>query len=371
MRMPALRHQAGELAGAGRRAREAYGASRPRTIARALALRAAGGFTVDESLTLGFLDPATSTRSALRVGLVSKRRAMRVQNRLNPAEYRYLLDDKEAFARAAARKGLPTPRTIAVIDGRDGGRLPDGRPLGGLAGWEERLAMDPARAIILKPVNSGRGEGVRVFRRDGGRLSEGEETFSAEDVYASVVRDGRPHVVQERVVDHPGLQWINRSDALQTSRVITFEDQAGIHLAGSGVKLAPPQARIDGRMRFGTVFGIVDVRSGVITELWVSGEGGLGLVQVHRHPTTGAEVIGMSLPLWDEVRALALRASAAFAPLTTFGWDIAITAAGPLLVEGNSRWDPLPHRSSGALIRRMRAVGGPGDRRGRDPGHVS
>ena len=353
---PDLRHQARELATATRRAREVYGAGRARTVARALALRARGGFTVEESLMLGLLDPSEPA-SAARRGLVSKRGAIRVQERFNPARHRHLLDDKEAFARVVAAAGLPAPRTIAVIDPRDGGRLPDGTPLGGLAGWEELIAADPAAAIVLKPVASGRGEGVRVLTRDGDRLAEGEDAFSARDLHEAVLRDGRAHVVQERAIDHPAMQAINRTEALQTCRVMVVEDAAGAHIVGvAGVKLAPRDFRIDGRMRHGTVFGIVDPVTGAVTELWTQGAGGLGLARVNRHPVTGAEVVGVRLPMWEEVRALAIRAAAAFPQLDTFGWDIGITPGGPVLVEGNALWDPLPHRSMEALFRWMRGA---------------
>lgn len=350
--MPDLRHQARELASATRRAREAYGAGRLRTVARALELRARGGYTVEESLLIGMLDPDADV-GAMRRGHVSKRAAIRVQERFNPGRDRHLLDDKEHFARVVAAAGLPAPRTIAVLDGERGAHLLDGMPLGGVAGWARLIADDPAAAIVLKPVGSGRGEGVRVLTRRGDRWAEGGDELTAEEVHAHVVRDGRAHIVQERAVDHPGMQAINPTEALQTCRVMTVEDAAGIHIVGAGVKLAPRDSRIDGRMRHGTIFGMVDAMTGIITELLAVGAHGLGTQRMDRHPVTGIRVPGMTLPLWDEVRALAARAPAAFPQLATFGWDIGITAGGPLIVEGNALWDPLPHEGQGHLFRWM------------------
>ncbi len=45
-----------------------------------------------------------------------------------------------------------------------------------------------------------------------------------------------------------------------------------------------------------------------------------------------------------EVQDLVRRAALAFAPLRTIGWDVAISDAGPSLIEGNVLWDPLPTR---------------------------
>jgi hypothetical protein len=54
------------------------------------------------------------------------------------------------------------------------------------------------------------------------------------------------------------------------------------------------------------------------------------------HPDTGAQITGRILPMWDEVKALAVKAHRHFSDRTVVGWDIAITKDGPRLVEGNS-----------------------------------
>jgi hypothetical protein len=351
--VPDLRHQARELDDAARAVARAHGAARPKTIARALALRAAGGFAVREALYQGHLDPAVPMTAVLR-DHVSKRRNMRAQDRINPPEYRHLLDDKEAFARAADERGLPAARTLAIIGGADGGARPDGSPLGGARGWADLLAEDPAEWIVVKPATGGHGRGVRVLRREGERLVEGEATWTVRELHESVARGGR-HVVQERVVDHPGLQRINETDALQTVRLTMLLDDTGVHSVATSLKLARRHAKIDNYDggRTGTMMAMVDPVAGVITSVWRPRPGGAGAVSVDRHPATGAELIGATVPLWSEVRALAERASLAFTPLRTIGWDIGITPQGPLLVEGNSRWDPPPYQSSGEVFRRM------------------
>lgn len=54
------------------------------------------------------------------------------------------------------------------------------------------------------------------------------------------------------------------------------------------------------------------------------------------HPATGAPVRGRVLPAWPEARALALRAHQVFSDRMLVGWDIALTATGPTILEGNS-----------------------------------
>jgi hypothetical protein len=58
-----------------------------------------------------------------------------------------------------------------------------------------------------------------------------------------------------------------------------------------------------------------------------------------RHPDTGAAIAGRVLPLWDDVRSLAVAAHRAFPDRVVVGWDVGILPEGPILVEGNSAPD--------------------------------
>ena len=55
------------------------------------------------------------------------------------------------------------------------------------------------------------------------------------------------------------------------------------------------------------------------------------------HPYTGEKIIGFEIPFWDDVVALALKASERTPQLKYVSWDIAVTKNGPVLIEGN--WD--------------------------------
>jgi hypothetical protein len=54
-----------------------------------------------------------------------------------------------------------------------------------------------------------------------------------------------------------------------------------------------------------------------------------------RHPYTGAQISGETMPFWEEAKALVKRAARAFAMLPALGWDVGITDQGPMLIEAN------------------------------------
>ena len=60
----------------------------------------------------------------------------------------------------------------------------------------------------------------------------------------------------------------------------------------------------------------------------------MGWIDVH--PTTGGRITGREIPMWEEVCDLVRRAHGAFEDWVVIGWDVAVTASGPLLVEGNN-----------------------------------
>lgn len=73
-------------------------------------------------------------------------------------------------------------------------------------------------------------------------------------------------------------------------------------------------------------------RLGLVSYLGQTGD----LRFFRQHPASGAVVEGRVLPLWSQVRDLAIRAHEAFKPWMLIGWDICITDDGPVIIEGNS-----------------------------------
>ncbi|HET6692589.1 MAG TPA: sugar-transfer associated ATP-grasp domain-containing protein, partial [Miltoncostaeaceae bacterium] len=95
---------------------------------------------------------------------------------------------------------------------------------------------------------------------------------------------------------------------------------------------------------------------GRVASVWRGGGARRGLTEV-RDSGDGVPAPGWTVPWWPDVRALALEAAAAFAPVAAIGWDVAMTPAGALLIEANARWDPVPLPGARALVDALRAAG--------------
>src|SRR3546814_6108285 len=75
---------------------------------------------------------------------------------------------------------------------------------------------------------------------------------------------------------------------------------------------------------------------------------GPGMEEFQQHPATGQQLVGTRLPHWQEVRRVNDACARLFAPVRYQSLDIALTDAGPVVVEVNVGGSfVLPQMASG------------------------
>lgn len=91
---------------------------------------------------------------------------------------------------------------------------------------------------------------------------------------------------------------------------------------------------------------------------------GPGLRVIGNDPSDDARLVAMDVPDFDAARSLCLKAAAHFPGIRTQSWDVALTAAGPVLLELNFGGDlnlhQLAHHRgilSDTYCRHLRACG--------------
>jgi len=147
-----------------------------------------------------------------------------------------------------------------------------------------------------------------------------------------------PILVQRRLRNHAQLDGLN-NDALSTVRVLTCLNEKGNpEIVGAAMRMAIGGNHIVDNLHAGGIAAAVDLESGTLGRASNLGAD-CRLGWIDRHPVSGAPITGTILPMWNEVREFALRTHRAFDDRVLVGWDIAITADGPVLVEGNGSPD--------------------------------
>lgn len=233
-----------------------------------------------------------------------------INKRINPLGWTAgcALADKRLFAERCAAAELPHAETIATA-----------------AGGRVRILADPAdRPMIAKPAHGEGGDGVRML----GPIAD------AQALMARLRGIQHPTMVQPLIVVHPELADIALG-ALPTVRIVTILDEAGRpEVVSATFRCASdPRARVD-NMKAGGLIVPVDLGDGRLGTACF----GYGGYDHDVHPATGAPIAGRILPGWAMAIGLVNEAHAgAFADYVLVGWDVALTADGPMLIEGNGK----------------------------------
>ena len=182
------------------------------------------------------------------------------------------------------------------------------------------------KKIIYKPTASSGGHGVQVME-----LSP--ETL--EDVYNQI--SAKPEgVVEGYLIQHPEMKKLSLN-SVNTIRVVTIntcQDVPGIeknkvNFIYAGMRMGQGSSYVD-NLHSGGMMAAVDIETGKVVT------GGVDHTNVMHdiHPDTKVPIKGFQIPLFDEVKDLIVRASTDIPGY--FGWDIAITETGPVIVEVNT-----------------------------------
>ena len=287
------------------------------------------------AVTTGLLPPWYYIFELYRPGALGMARGYLTRGQTKRGIYRVLaearsssspLNDKQKFASYCAERQLPAvPVLVSASDGRLAGPACTAHGLPPLD-----LFMKPARA------RGGRGAERWDYLTDGAYRRIDGETLSAPQ-FLERLREmslRQPFIVQERVRNHPAIADLSNG-ALNTIRVLScLDEQERPEVVGAVLRMAVGGNVTVDNVHAGGLAASVHLQSGKLSEATDMGiDARLGWI--NRHPDTGTPIAGRTLPLWDDVVTLVQRAHAAFRDWVVIGWDVALLADGPWLVEGN------------------------------------
>lgn len=239
---------------------------------------------------------------------------------------RVLNQDKFYFFLFLRQLGYPTPRVLLYVrGGKDLYADPSVSSLEGLFSTD----LD----AFAKPVGGMMGAGgFRLQVRHGEIRVDGNVT-TAESVAARLV--SADYLVQDYVVQHERLSVLCPS-CVNTLRLHTVMDQDGkVHAFGPLLRIGRVGNAVDNWAKGGVIVGID--KSGRLLDRGVM-KPGYGTVTVE-HPDTHVVFAGYELPFYHEAEAMVVSLHRLMYRNHSIGWDVAITPRGPVIIEGNDRWE--------------------------------
>lgn len=267
-----------------------------------------------------------------------------VRPAFNSQKAHALTENKWIFYRIAKAAGLPIPRTFGLFDVRYGT---------GWNGEEFRSPQDvlttlsgstPPAGLVLKPAGGIKGYDLIIIRNVSLDISEGISVATGESVkLEDVIRDlgtrvsrgYAGYIVQEMLQQHPFLSNINPYTA-NTMRVVTLMCSSGEVEIQFVVLRIGRQGNVADNWEQGGICVAVTAEGQLREGILKPKHGGQRL---SAHPDTRVEFTGLSLPFWDETMDVCRRGARAFPGVRWIGWDILLTADGPVILEANADWD--------------------------------
>ena len=144
------------------------------------------------------------------------------------------------------------------------------------------------------------------------------------------------YVFQEMIQMHPKLRKYTGS-AVGTFRVVTIRKPDGIDLLYSTWKIPSKNSMADNFWRYDNLIAQIDEQTGEV--LRCQKGTGTKAEEVSTLPGTDLPIVGITMPMWTEVRNLALNVASVFPDNRILGFDIGLSGKGPVMIEGNTNPD--------------------------------
>lgn len=176
-------------------------------------------------------------------------------------------------------------------------------------------------SFLVKPRDGTHGDGVEIVRA--------AEVDDWQTLYDDLTAKGQT-LCEEVIVQHPEMSrlW---PGSVNTIRLVTILGQDDtVHTVAAYLRVGNGPRPVD-NFNSGGMVTPLDPKTGVILAPARDKSGFLSEV----HPVTGVKFEGFQVPMWEEVLAFIQKAALVVPQVRYVAWDVAVTAQGPTLVEGN------------------------------------
>ena len=282
-------------------------------------------------------DPEVSPQE--KRGYVGKKGNTRFNKRLSPlalTQFRPFVRDKVLYGAMMTNLGFRMPETQAVVStDRAFGNLPH---LSDVQGIEAFLLEQARYPLFVKP---GEGSGsvgsaliVELDRTARELVLSNGSRIDLRQFAEEVLDDyGEGFIFQSAVEQHADMTKV-AGRAIGSIRVVTVYDGEKPSVLYTLWKVPSPKAMSDNYWQSGSMLAEIDKANGQVVQC----RRGDGPAQeaIEAHPASGAAFADVQIPFWEEICDIALRGHEVLPQFGVFGWDIAVTPEGPLIIECNA-----------------------------------
>ncbi|MEP5153786.1 sugar-transfer associated ATP-grasp domain-containing protein [Planktotalea sp.] len=281
----------------------------------------------------------TDITSEEKLQFVGEMGSYKLNLRLSPAKLgdkRSFIRDKVLYTTMLRGMDMPTTETQAVAHTERGfGAINTLRTAADVSRFLKSEARYP---VFAKPLEGSKSVGSALLvgiDADKGMIEMGNGKSFDIDAFAHEVIADYPEgfTFQSAVQQHKDITEL-AGQAVGTMRVVTIIEDDAPRVLYAVWKVPSPKAMSDNFWQSGSMLGAVDAETGQVSHA-ISGAG-LSREVLEQHPVSGKSFAGFQVPHWDQVKEVARQGHSMFPEFGVFGWDIAITDEGPVIIECNA-----------------------------------
>lgn len=249
---------------------------------------------------------------------------------------RVINQEKFYFYLFLSRLGIPTPKVLCFIKNKTVLYANESFNIDKSLSVKEQLLrlftndMD----AFAKPSDGMLGKGIfKLLIKEGKIYMDGVQ-HSMEDLIDAVL--SADYLIQERIVQHEKMSALC-SSSVNTIRLQTVMDKDGNVIPfGPGVRIGRMGSSVD-NWALGGVFVGIDAETEKLKDIGIL-KPKYG-TKVTEHPDTHIVFKGYDIPYYKEAENMVVKLHKVMFRSHSIGWDIAITENGPVIIEGNDRWE--------------------------------
>lgn len=179
-------------------------------------------------------------------------------------------------------------------------------------------------SFIVKPINQGGGKGVFKVNLD-------QSSSDIDEIYTEQIEKIGSCVIEECIDQDPSFSSFH-PNSVNTLRIVTFRRNGNVDLLFAFLRFGRDNSCVDNGA-LGGIIASVDLDSGIVNSVGRTEDNHVFTV----HPNTGKQIIGFRIPEWEAAVSLSKELADILPDHPCIGWDLAYTANGWIMVEGNRR----------------------------------
>lgn len=171
------------------------------------------------------------------------------------------------------------------------------------------------KEIMVKPSSGSCGQGIEKLT---------VSSHEPGELYKKLLAEGRCLV--EEVATQCEVIGRLHPTSINTLRVVTLNQKVVVAFLRIGNK-----GYVVDNFNHEGLAAPIDIEDGIIKYRAIDKEHH----EYDRHPYTDEKIVGLKIPMWDEIKNLCVDASKVVPQIGYAGWDVCVSDDGPLLIEGN------------------------------------